>query len=108
VTALTPAETWWSELVTRVERTGEIASSCLSPHTVSAHLRHVFEKLGLKSRVELTRVAAERNTHRTFYDATSRAPGDVAPCSLDRTEKRHETEHRSRTRRVATDRAGVR
>ena len=31
----------------------------VSPHTVDSHLRHVFTKLGIKSRVELTRLAAE-------------------------------------------------
>jgi DNA-binding CsgD family transcriptional regulator len=31
----------------------------LSPHTVSTHMRHVFEKLGINSRVELARIAAE-------------------------------------------------
>jgi len=29
------------------------------PHTVSGHLRHAFEKLGINSRVALTRIAAE-------------------------------------------------
>jgi DNA-binding CsgD family transcriptional regulator len=33
----------------------------LSPHTVNAHLRHVFTKLGIRSRVDLARLAAERN-----------------------------------------------
>jgi DNA-binding CsgD family transcriptional regulator len=31
----------------------------LSPHTVSTHMRHVFEKLAINSRVELARIAAE-------------------------------------------------
>jgi DNA-binding CsgD family transcriptional regulator len=31
----------------------------ISPHTVGGHLRHAFEKLGINSRVALTRIAAE-------------------------------------------------
>jgi DNA-binding CsgD family transcriptional regulator len=33
----------------------------ISPHTVSSHVRHVFEKLGINSRVHLTRLAAGRS-----------------------------------------------
>src|SRR5205823_10531076 len=31
----------------------------VSPHTVNGHLRHAFEKLGINSRVALTRIATE-------------------------------------------------
>jgi DNA-binding CsgD family transcriptional regulator len=31
----------------------------VSPHTVNSHLRHVFSKLGITSRVELARVACD-------------------------------------------------
>jgi DNA-binding CsgD family transcriptional regulator len=36
------------------------ASTFLSPHTVGYHLRHIFQKLGVDSRVELTRLLLER------------------------------------------------
>jgi DNA-binding CsgD family transcriptional regulator len=32
----------------------------ISVHTVNSHLRHVFAKLGIRSRVELARQAGER------------------------------------------------
>ena len=31
----------------------------VSTHTVNGHLRHAFDKLGVSSRVTLTRIAAE-------------------------------------------------
>ncbi|MGS2646563.1 ATP-binding protein [Streptosporangium sp. G12] len=36
----------------------------ISEHTVAFHLRQVFRKLGIRSRVELARLAAEENGHR--------------------------------------------
>ncbi|EXG82100.1 ATP-binding protein [Cryptosporangium arvum] len=32
----------------------------ISPHTVNSHLRHIYDKLGVRSRVELTRLVTER------------------------------------------------
>jgi DNA-binding CsgD family transcriptional regulator len=34
----------------------------LSPHTVNAHLRRIFAKLGIRSRVELAHLTAQRDT----------------------------------------------
>ena len=34
----------------------------VSPHTVNTHLRHVFAKLRVNSRVALTRLATERES----------------------------------------------
>jgi DNA-binding CsgD family transcriptional regulator len=34
----------------------------VSPHTVNTHLRHVFAKLEVNSRVDLTRLATERDS----------------------------------------------
>ena len=37
----------------------------VSPHTVNTHLRQVFAKLDVNSRVDLTRVVTERNNERS-------------------------------------------
>jgi DNA-binding CsgD family transcriptional regulator len=59
--ALTPAERQVAQLVTEGKTNREIAEQLfVSPHTVSAHLRHIFDKIGVKSRVELTRAAGHR------------------------------------------------
>jgi DNA-binding CsgD family transcriptional regulator len=63
--ALTPAENVVAELATAGRTNREIAEQLfISPNTVSAHLRHIFEKMGVHSRLELTHAAAERNTSR--------------------------------------------
>jgi DNA-binding CsgD family transcriptional regulator len=59
--ALTPAELQVARLVTQGKTNRETAEQLfVSPHTVNAHLRRIFEKTGVRSRVELTRAAAKR------------------------------------------------
>ena len=59
--ALTEAEFTVANLAARGCTNREIADKLyISPHTVSTHLRHIFEKLGINSRVHLTRLVAGR------------------------------------------------
>jgi DNA-binding CsgD family transcriptional regulator len=59
--ALTAAEAAVARLVAEGRTNRQIAEQLyVSPHTVSTHVRHIFEKLGMTSRVELARAAAER------------------------------------------------
>ncbi|WP_173010097.1 AAA family ATPase [Mycolicibacterium sp. P9-64] len=56
--ALTTSERAVVDLVARGATNREVAAQLfLSPHTVSTHLRHAFTKTGVRSRVELTRLA---------------------------------------------------
>jgi DNA-binding CsgD family transcriptional regulator len=58
--ALTTSELTVARLVADGLTNREVAERLfVSPHTVSSHLRHVFSKLGINSRVELARVAGE-------------------------------------------------
>jgi DNA-binding CsgD family transcriptional regulator len=59
--SLTETERSVAELVSEGRTNREIAASTfLSPHTVGYHLRHIFYKLGVDSRVELTRLVVQR------------------------------------------------
>ncbi|MDX6490997.1 MAG: hypothetical protein QOD43_1242 [Gaiellaceae bacterium] len=61
--ALTAAELAVSDLAAEGMTNKQIAEKLfVSPHTVNTHLRHVFEKLGLRSRLALSR-AAEQQRH---------------------------------------------
>ena len=58
--AMTTAELAVARLVAEGLTNREVAERLfLSPHTVSSHLRHVFTKLGINSRVELARLARD-------------------------------------------------
>jgi DNA-binding CsgD family transcriptional regulator len=59
--SLTDAELSLVELVARGLTNREAAAKLyLSPHTVDSHLRHIFRKLDIRSRVELARLFASR------------------------------------------------
>src|SRR6266404_2428224 len=58
--ALTTSELTVARLVVEGLTNREVAERLfVSPHTVSSHLRHVFSKLGITSRVELARAARD-------------------------------------------------
>ena len=58
--AMTAAEVAVARLVAEGLTNKEVADQLfVSPHTVNSHLRHVFTKLGITSRVELARVARD-------------------------------------------------
>jgi DNA-binding CsgD family transcriptional regulator len=58
--SLTPAEVRVACLVAEGNTNRDVAEALLvSPHTVSTHLRAVFMKLGVHSRVQLTRIVME-------------------------------------------------
>jgi DNA-binding CsgD family transcriptional regulator len=57
---MTAAELAVAQLVAEGLTNREVAERLfVSPHTVSSHLRHVFLKLGINSRVELARRARD-------------------------------------------------
>jgi DNA-binding CsgD family transcriptional regulator/tetratricopeptide (TPR) repeat protein len=61
--AMTKSELAVAQLVAGGLTNREIADRLfVSPHTVNTHLRHVFAKLQINSRVDLTRLATERNS----------------------------------------------
>ena len=58
--AMTASELAVARLVAEGLTNREVAERLfVSPHTVSSHLRHVFAKLGINSRVELARLAGD-------------------------------------------------
>jgi DNA-binding CsgD family transcriptional regulator/DNA-binding Lrp family transcriptional regulator len=64
VASLTESEHAVSDLVAHGLTNREVAERLfISPHTVSTHLRHAFAKLGIRSRVELTRTLIAAGDH---------------------------------------------
>jgi DNA-binding CsgD family transcriptional regulator len=66
----TPRALAWSRLTESERRVVRLVAAgatnreaadqlCLSPHTVNSHLRHVFKKLGINSRIRLARYLME-------------------------------------------------
>jgi DNA-binding NarL/FixJ family response regulator len=63
--SLTDAESAVAQLATEGNTNREIAEKLfISSHTVNTHLRHIFDKLGINSRVTLTRMAQHRDQER--------------------------------------------
>jgi DNA-binding CsgD family transcriptional regulator len=61
--SLTEAEHSVSELVAEGLTNRRVAARLfLSPHTVDSHLRHIFRKLDINSRVDLVRMVMARST----------------------------------------------
>jgi DNA-binding CsgD family transcriptional regulator len=61
--SMTKSELGVAQLVVNGLTNREIADRLfVSPHTVNTHLRHVFAKLEVNSRVDLTRLATERDS----------------------------------------------
>jgi DNA-binding CsgD family transcriptional regulator len=59
--AMTDSEAAVARLVAQGLTNREVAERLfVSPHTVSGHLRHIFAKLGVNSRVDLARLAASQ------------------------------------------------
>jgi DNA-binding CsgD family transcriptional regulator len=70
--SLTDTEHRIADLVAQGLSNHEVASRVfLSSHTVAFHLRHVFWKLGISSRVQLARMAAEEAAGKQSGPATS-------------------------------------
>ena len=73
--SLTEAEHAVTEQVTKGRTNREVAARLfLSPHTVDSHLRHIFRKLDINSRVDLVRIA----TARTVAERSLVGASDVA------------------------------
>jgi len=75
--SLTPSELMLSELIADGLTNKEVAARLyVSRHTVDAHLRHIFRKLDINSRVDLARLVA---TQRVEDQGDTRSPDTTTP-----------------------------
>jgi DNA-binding CsgD family transcriptional regulator/tetratricopeptide (TPR) repeat protein len=80
--SLTEAELTVAVRVAQGQRSKEVAEQLyLSTHTINTHLRHVFSKLGLRSRVELTRALLARESARSVENHQSWGSPQPFPSS---------------------------
>ena len=71
--SLTDAERRIADLVAEGLSNRQVANRVfLSTHTVAFHLRHIFWKLGITSRVQLARIAAEQDAGEATVSSTAR------------------------------------
>jgi len=71
--SLTKSERLVVDLVARGLTNREAATELfLSPDTINAHLKHAFAKLSIRSRVQLARLAAEREHEQQRVSEPSR------------------------------------
>jgi DNA-binding CsgD family transcriptional regulator len=72
--ALTSAEAAVAELASEGKTDRELAETLfISPRTVNTHLRHIFDKLGVNSRISLTRMAEPLRARRADWATPSAA-----------------------------------
>ena len=80
--ALTPAEERVAALVAEGKTNREVAAALfLSDRTVEGHLSHIFGKLGIRHRAELTRALASRQAQGIAASDTGDAPVSAAPSA---------------------------
>ena len=84
--SLTDTERRIADLVAQGLSNRQVASRVfLSPHTVAFHLRHVFWKLDISSRVHLARMAAEGHPgHQRSHGAFTAPDTETAPAFTSR------------------------
>ncbi|MDQ7905663.1 helix-turn-helix transcriptional regulator [Phytohabitans sp. ZYX-F-186] len=85
-----PADTEWASLTDRERAVACLAGQALtnqqiarrlkiSPHTVNFHLRRIFQKLGIDSRVSLAQIVHARRSNMDHGSRAGQPPEDSGP-----------------------------